>query len=198
MGGDEREKENHMLSITTRVSGLALMIALVLALVAATPSRTAVVSAQVPECLTGTWTLADNSAFAGNLNSIFSSVGAGLTVAEVTGDVAMIIAPDGSYELRYNQFSVGLGGGFIAGAMVFDGSARGLFRETEPGMLAGSITEANIAVTMSILGMTTSIPIDFPLGEGEPQAYTCDAGSMNVTISIPGAAKIQVAFNRVG
>jgi hypothetical protein len=184
--------------IALRLGGMASLIALVLALVAATPSRTSVASAQVPECLTGTWTLADNSAFAGNLNSIFSSVGAGLEVGEITGDIAMIIAPDGSYELRYNRFSVNLGGGFIAGSMVFDGSARGVFHETEPGMLAGSITEANIAVTMSILGMTTNIPIDFPLGEGEPQAYTCDGGSMNVTISIPGSTKIQVAFNRVG
>lgn len=181
-----------------RWSGLVSALALALMVVAAAPARTPTAGAQVPDCLTGTWTLADNSAFAQNMNAIFSSVGAELTVGEVTGNIAMIIAPDGSYELRYNSFSVNLGGGFLSGSMVFDGSVRGLFRETEPGMLAGSITESNVAFTMSLLGTNTSIPLDLPLGEGEPQAYTCDGGSMNVSIKIPGSTTIQVAFNRVG
>lgn len=184
--------------IALRLGGMAsaLVLALVFAVVAALPARTPVASAQVPECLTGTWTLADNRAFAGNLNTILSSFGTGIDVGEVTGDVSMTIAPDGSYELWYNRFAMTLGGGFFSGSVMFDGSVRGVLRETEPGMLAGSITESNVSITFSILGTATSTTFDLPTGEGEPQAYTCDATTMNVAIRIPGSASVQVAFTR--
>jgi hypothetical protein len=177
------------------VVGLILA-ALALVAVVAVPARAPVASAQAPDCLVGTWGMTDTEGYLRALNTLVGQNGVAFEFSNVTGSATLTIAPDGTYEVRYDQFTATVSSLGINGTFTFGGTLRGVFRETEPGYLAGSVTESQLSVSINLGFFSNVIPLDFTTPESEPRPYTCDGGQLSVSISTSSTSNVQVAFTR--
>src|SRR5262249_54053660 len=146
-------------SCTLGAALIAVTLITVAALPAPAPARAAT---QVPNCLTGSWMLADPASYAQALNTILGQAGTGLQVTGVSGSAVLTIQPDGTYAVTYDQFTAMIN---AIGAFTFQGTIRGVFRETDPGYLTGSVTESSLAATISFAGVGTMLPLDFTTPE---------------------------------
>ena len=93
----------------------------------------------------------------------------------------------GSYELRYNGFTVDATTSSGSTTTVMDGPLSGRMQEIQPGVVVGSINESNVSSTVTMLGTTTTNTVAFQ-GQsetGSPVDYDCELGRLTFTFTTP-------------
>jgi hypothetical protein len=166
----------------TVLSVMAAIVLIAPPLASGRAQESAMASAQAPSCVVGTWTASDLQPA---LEAFTEGVTEGLGIEQLDGEFILTVQPEGAYQAQYNNisFSAAVGGMSVSGTLV--GSVNGTYREESPGMLAGTITDGTVNVTLSVFGQVMSTAFPIPAQDNVLTAYECDGDQLTLSITNP-------------
>ena len=141
-----------------------------------------VVVESLSECVVGTWTM-DNESYASRFETFFASAGGGLTI-DISGEVVIEVAPDSTWTITYNGWTITMANDVLQIQMVGTGidTAHGEFRDdgtfTYSDDAVGvtyDVTATADGVPFASEGLTT--PPRVAVGSG---TYSCAGDAMSV------------------